>query len=1625
MAFGNFSNQGNAMLGSTAGGGGLVKGPELEVIQTEALGFKSIAGDAKLRLTSPWSTLPAETASLLSIAPRRGLVAAAGPDGISIASTEAVRKAFEADTKESESSDIRAFQPEVKLPMSMRVSQLAFTADENFLILSAETGGGLAVYETQGLLSGGTQAAFELATNGETLRTLVPNPTTEKAELCAVVTNNGNLHIANLKERKLSNVLKSQVSCVSWSTKGKQLVAGLADGTISQMTPEGESKGDIPRPPSVDNAHVSSLSWLENHLFLAIHTATSESPPSSVYHIITRKLPSDFTFQKLTDPVDPFGSEKTPHHSILRLKDFPPSLQDLLIVASTASTDIGLLSRSKEPLTLDKPADTITNVFTTTELADDSKRASLPMTEDYENTVPIGVTIDLSSKDKVYKPLPADEEIEDSPGPLPGLWVLNHEGVLSSWWIVYEDSIRKGTTYPGMAVLDTSTPAPAPTRSVPAPAPAATPAASKPSPFGSAQSSAPAFGAPSALGSSTPGSAPAFGTPSALGGSQPKSNPFSGGASPAPAFGGASALGGQKSPWGTSNTGSTTAAPSTGSTFGSGAFGGGSSDASPFGQASAPKSTFGSGETFGSGGAFGSKSTAASSGSTFGQPSSGGAFGSNTPATTSGPAFGQPSSSGAFGSNSPAASSGPSSGPAFGQPSAIGFGQSSALGQKSPWASAGGSDSTAAKPAFGRSGFSSLGGSANKSVFGGGSTASSTATPKAGGGFAGFAQSGGFASLANKNPSDGGSVFATKSSSSPFGSGASPFSTSKDTAFPPPSQNPSSSGGVNPFAAKFELGTTFKADPSAKEDDDEKPSSSGGSSFFGNNFGNALSTTAKQTTPTKEQPMDSVEETPKPKTPFHLDGLASTTPKETPAPKLFGYGTATSSTGGIGLFGRPSPKTKVEPESRAALGDPPLPPESTSKIEYPLGESSSSSSSTSNSNVPSDGGNKPSPKPESAPLPPDFLSTPKASETKEAAAAAPLPPDFIKPSKPKESTKRVEDAPLPPDFVTPKSSKAIESTTPPTALPLPTGGFKLSQETKQTAPAAAPDFLKMPKQSLSKATWSSTPASETPAKEPEDAPLPPDFLAKPKTNDLANIPTVPDSEHESDLEDDEEEEDGGSEGSGVDVAKDLSPSIAAMTPTAGLTPQSSFGGISNSTYSIPRTEEERPRASLFGDLSRNAPVFPRPSQTSPRSPSPVRNPAPGRIMRQESARSVSAPGMASQILAAQKKQPSQMGMSIVSSKPAEDPFLAQQRMARQRRQAEESKSLEDEDDDEIQKILTSKIEPTLKLDDFIAHSNVVPSAKETIPAQVEAVYRDINSMIDTLGLNARSIASFIIGHDVGFKDGGRRKEDLENPENWVLSEIDELGEVLDRSLFRQLEEGRVQDVEGKLEACNELAREMSRLRSKQDDLKKIIMVKLDPDQADLSRSLPLSGEQAAQQNELRREYANFTRLLAEVEEALTLLKTKIASVSSASGRGNGNVPTVEAVMRTINKMTSMAEKRSGDIDVLENQMRKLRFSSVNSREGSPMVTPQRNRSVMFSPERLATASPGTLRNSLMSSVASYGARGTPPRKKLSGFSRDEKAELMAKRAKRQAVLDKLKANVERSGVTTWTLEDVE
>lgn len=1651
MAF-SFGNASSALTGATQGAGSAAaggaagsttQGPDLELIQTENLGFLSLAGDARVQLTAKWADQPAPTASLISIASRKGLVAAAGPDAVHIATTESVRKAFEA--AKVGDSEVRPFEPQAKLSLPMRISQLAFTFDEQYLIISAESGGGLAVYDVQSVSQGSTQPAMEISTSGESLRTLLPNPNPDMAELVLAVTNNGNLLVANLKQRGLASgpngpVMKAGVSSAAWSTKGKQLVAGLADGTLEQLTPDGISKANIPKPGGLDNHHgksiveidclstleppvprdfvanrlftVASVAWLENNVFLVVHNVTNGDGPST-YHIITRHQekgsPASYVFQKLTDPVEPFGSDKKPHHTVLRLKDFPPDLQDVLLVSSTCREAIGLLTRSKAPLTSTVPADKITNVFTTTEFADDTKRAELPMGEDYMDTFPIGTALDLSSKDKVYKPIPTDE-MDESPGPLPGLWALNNEGVLSVWWIVYNESIRQGTTYPGMAAAQSTNGAAAPAAT---PAPATT----------------------SAFGASTPG----------------------------PSFGGSSALGAKPSPWGSSSAATPSAAPA----FGKTAFGSAGGDSG--------KPAFGS-PAFGSTSALGSSSTTSAFGST-----------STLGSSSATPAFGSTSTLG-----------GASVSPAFGQSSALGGGMGA---KSSPWATGG---TSAATPAFGQTGLGSTPSGGTGKIFGGGASS----TPASGSGFSAFANKGGFGSLASGGgDNNSGSIFGAGKPSGSFASTSQDTGMNQSTSFPPPASKTSST----PFGSSpFVLGTTFKADPKTANDNEKPATSCGGSSLFGSGFGLTLGDTAKTPATEESKDADMEAETPAAVTPAAVEKPTSIF-SSTPNSSVFGAPTISGAQGDKpNPFGAPSEQAKPSPPAAA---DKPNPFAGSGNKTGLFG---SGTTSLFGSKKPDEAPKSIFAKPDATPASEKKnpfgtfgqSTTPSSSPAPSKIFGNPTSTGSIFGNKPApggtssffgaptqtssifSSAKKTDAAPSTPD------KKAAE-----TSLPLPPEStskttFTLSESSGSSAASPRiPEHIESSHLQREVTDFTSLPAESSNSElsaTPDDAPLPPDPVKEKSKYNMADLklpPGVvstddkpkpstssgtlpkfsfkdegateqpgPSSDEEDELSEEEDEEQEGdeddqgsapdSEGSGVDVTKDLSP--------PGYTPQSSFGGAGGGIFSHTPADEPRPGSRLlFGEMSRNAPLFPQPLATSPRSPSPVRGAVPPRVMRSDSVRSVSAPGagmassMASSILGRSKGNFGISGMARQHpGRHTPDPNVEEQRRSQARREADEAQVLHDQEDGWKQDLLNAPPQPTLELAEFTPNIGSAPEAGRTVPAQAEAMYRDINRMVDTLGLNARHLKEYILGHMGKLRAPGtppKTSEDLEIPDDWILCDAENVGTVLDQELRVELEDGRVKNTDEVLEACQELSRGLARLRIKEMDIKKTIMSRIDPSQADALRSLPLSAEQAAQQADLRKQFTSFSKLLAEAEESLTMLRAKMATAGGLDGRRNGSVggagsgangvPTVDAVLRTIMKMTSMAEKRSGDVDVLENQLRKLRLqqglggTANGSRENSPFSTPQKHqhrlsRSV-FSPGASSLMGASM---ALTSSVASY--NGSParsvtnsPRKKLSGYSDDDKKHIRARLGKRSAAITKLRDSVEKAGPNVWRMTD--
>ena len=1120
-----------------------------------------------------------------------------------------------------------------------------------------------------------------------------------------------------------------------------------------------------------------------------------------------------------------------PQNFILRLRKWAPALEDMLIIASTGSSEIGLVTNSDVPLAQDAPVKTYTN----TNLAIDSRRAQLPTsssTGDEMNDIiadpsAIGLALDLSSKEKVLRPVPMEEEITESPTPLPALYVLNNEGLLCAWWIVYNESVKQGTGYPGLIALDEAQsvpPAPAPSQPMSMNAGAAF-AKSSSSPF--EKPTAPAFGSSgfptggamfgkSTFGASTPlgGSTgpPAFGK-STFGASTPL-----GGSPAAPAFGSTGGIGNRASPWATAGS-------------------------TPLKSSSQPQQS-----PFSSlGGASGFSKFAA---------------GNNAAA-------------------SPLSSFG-------GGGSALGGSGFAALGQQKP-----------AQPAFASSSTPSFGGMSAEPSFG----STVTVESSLGGGST-------LPSWANTPAQPAGSLFGQQSSfastkESDMGDADDDAQDRERSEVTPTPQVPQNQpkGLFGMSSGGFKIESTFRGDGTAK-DDLPKPTASSSLSLFGEGFGKAL---------------------------------------------------------GEAKLAEPINPIKKEPgtENQPSLGDisttPAALPESNGPKEPVAWKSPGIANTTTATKPPASGLEKESPKP-----------------------ASPPPAEFPVVEEP--------PAPLPPDPMIFKPTKNTEDELPPLA-----GSPAIQVE--------AP---------------SSIPSSPAPSSD----------------HDAGEISV-------EEQEDDEEE---------------LSPSDAVRRPTAQSTwsfsnslaadqishrvpPQAPTPPTKSASSSRSRNQSRSPsrspvRQSLFQQSSTPAgfpkavPIFPPPSriQDSLRSPSPVRSASKSTLT------------------------PQRPPIVPASMKPTVPPSLPKAPTP-----PAEVSDLSDDEDEKIRQELQSKVVPSRHLDPFLAHQDYTGTVtKSGIPGQIERVYRDINSMVDTLGINARSLAAFIKFHTEPQHASERTREDLEEvldkgedgdwDEDWCLVELEDLM-VLEHELGQSLDTGRVSAVHDKLLQLSALQRDVAKLRVRTADIRQQIQARSDPEKLEMLRMQPLPPEQAEQQRALRASFAALMKNLSDAEEAVVLLKTRLASTGGDKTKGK-QVPTVEAVTNTILKLTSMIEKKSGDIDVLETQMRKLRMGSEasmlrSSRAGTPargngaFTTPPTSRGRMTASMRSDTedSSPGKTFGLF------YTPDGTPTRgpnvwsgsvAKAAGVDELDEEELeiyKEKAAKRKVLTDRLAAALLARGTRITTVSN--
>jgi nucleoporin NUP159 len=590
--------------------------------------------------------------------------------------------------------------------------------------------------------------------------------------------------------------------------------------------------------------------------------------------------------------------------------------------------------------------------------------------------------------------------------------------------------------------------------------------------------------------------------------------------------------------------------------------------------------------------------------------------------------------------------------------------------------------------------------------------------------------------------------------------------------------------------------------------------------------------------------------------------------------------------------------------------------------------------------------------------------------------------------------------------------KDFSSTLPPATPNKPQQGNGLFGASTTPATQAKPSNPFLPAAIPFKET--STPKAAPPEKAvmPEDAPLPPDPMTfKPaKTNDdlppLAGSPPIkleaPDSSGSSgspsddgdDSYDDgeqddtfevEEEEEGDS-----DDAQEPSPSDTARRPQPGFNLQQSVNqsppkfpaaptppptrsaasgqaasGQQPNTLTHPFSQPFNPSPLGFGQSAATT----QPTATGGALKQPPSLPPPNRPMRPMRSSSPVRAASTSALGGEVRRQPmvapeASLSASVrQSSPPTPQPQVS---------------DLTDEEDERIRRELASDIEPSRTLDRFLARQeyNGTSAGKTGHAAQIEIVYRDINNMVDTLGLNWRSVKAFMDYHEQPQRDTEVDRETLEEIleqgedgpwfETWCLAEIDDLQE-LENELETELDEGRVRDVNEKLSQLARLLRDWARLETRVNEFRRDTVInRKDPEKVEGRRKAALPKELADRQKALRSDYAQLLTQLSRAEEEVFLLKSRLASRHAENGK-MAAVPTVDAVKGTIAKLINVTERKNNDITLLESRLRKVgledsgRPTSSSSRQPG---TPRRSRRARDAESPFATPPTAASRMSL-------------------------------------------------------------
>lgn len=347
--------------------------------------------------------------NLLAAASKYGIIFSGTPNGVQCIRTDNI---LSLDSDHGHSKNISAY-PKRTLQLGVQPSHLSVSAD-NELLAVALIPSDCAVLFIYSIASfGGAEVIKKCEvrlsnTPGVTVSDLQWNP--GMANVLAVVMADGSAAVIEFKDNSFVIVgsipQNSHASCLCWSPKGKQVVIGAKNGSLTQYKPELKAVKTYP-PPQLQGAagfSVVSVHWLSNFQFIAAYRSFSD--PSARANLMVVNVPknSPTTFVNYEDFC--FGSNTSrPEHYFIHQPAW-----NMLIVGTTNSMDANILGVEGEQWVQ--------------WMLDDGGRAELPLTNDHQDVYNIGMCFDISPT----QPVPIGENISVDPMPL--LVMLSHDGVL-------------------------------------------------------------------------------------------------------------------------------------------------------------------------------------------------------------------------------------------------------------------------------------------------------------------------------------------------------------------------------------------------------------------------------------------------------------------------------------------------------------------------------------------------------------------------------------------------------------------------------------------------------------------------------------------------------------------------------------------------------------------------------------------------------------------------------------------------------------------------------------------------------------------------------------------------------------------------------------------------------------------------------------------------------------------------------------------------------------------------------------------------------------------------------------------------------------------------------------------